>query len=171
MTATDASDLYLEDFKVGQRYESRETYELTQDRAVAFAQEFDPQPFHINPEAAKDSLFNGLAASGWMTCAITMRLLTSSLDIAGGIVGAGGEIAWPSSARPGQVLRATSEVVDIQPSRSRPDRGRITIRTETKDQDGSVVEILTAHLIVMRRSARDRPSLSSPRREERASPN
>jgi len=153
MSSADARDLYLEDFKVGQRYESREAYELTQDRAVAFAREFDPQPFHIDPNAAKDSLFKGLAASGWMTCAITMRLLTSSLDIAGGIIGAGGEIAWPSPARPGQVLRATSEVVDIQPSRSRPDRGRITIRTETKDQDGLVVEILTAHLIVMRRRA------------------
>jgi acyl dehydratase len=171
MTATDLSGLYLEDFKVGQRYESRETYELTQDRAVAFAREFDPQPFHVDPEAAKDSLFKGLAASGWMTCAITMRLLTSSLDIAGGIVGAGGEIAWPNPARPGQVLRATSEVVEVQASTSRPDRGRITMRTETKDQDGLVVEILTARLIVMRRRAPGHPSRSSPRREERASRN
>jgi acyl dehydratase len=151
MSSAGASGLYLEDFKVGQRYESRETYALTQDRAVAFAREFDPQPFHTDPEAAKDSFFKGLAVSGWMTSAITMRLLTSSLDIAGGIIGVGGEIAWPSPARPGQVLRATSEIVDVQPSKSRPDRGRITVRTETKDQDGAVVEILTAHLVVMRR--------------------
>ena len=153
MTSAGASGLYLEDFKVGQRYESKETYALTQDRAIAFAREFDPQPFHTDPEAAKDSFFNGLAVSGWMTSAITMRLLASSFDIAGGIIGARGEISWPSPARPGQVLRATSEVVDVQPSRSRPDRGRITVRTETADQDGAVVQITTAHLIDMRRPA------------------
>ncbi len=156
MTSTGASGLYLEDFKVGQRYESRETYALTQDRAIAFAREFDPQPFHTDSEAAKDSFFKGLAVSGWMTSAITMRLLTSSLDIAGGIIGAGGEISWPSPARPGQVLSASSEVVDVQPSRSRPDRGRITVRTETKDQHGAVVEVFTAHLIVMRRPDAER---------------
>jgi acyl dehydratase len=151
MTSAGASGLYLEDFKVGQRYESKETYALTQDRAIAFAREFDPQPFHTDPEAAKDSFFNGLAVSGWMTSAITMRLLASSFDIAGGIIGAGGEISWPSPARPGHVLSASSEVVDVQPSRSRPDRGRITVRTETRNQDGAVVEILTAQLIVIRR--------------------
>jgi len=151
MISAGAGALYLEDFEVGQRYESRETYTVTLEGAVAFAREFDPQPFHTDPEAAKDSFFKGLAVSGWMTSAITMRLLTSSFDIAGGIIGAGGEIAWPSAARPGQVLRATSEIVDVQPSRSRPDRGRITVRTETKDQDGAVVEVLTANLIVLRR--------------------
>lgn len=156
MISAGASGLYLEDFKVGQRYESQESYALTQDRAIAFAREFDPQPFHTDPQAAKDSFFKTLAVSGWMTSAITMRLLTSSLDIAGGIIGVGGEIAWPSAARPGQVLRATSEIVDVQPSKSRPDRGRITVRTETKDENGAVVEILTAHLIVMRRPDAER---------------
>jgi acyl dehydratase len=98
MIAAGASGLYPEDFEAGQRYESRETYALTQDRAVEFTWEFGSQPFHTDLEAAKDSFFKGLAVSGWMTR--TIRLLTRSLDIAGGIIGAGVETAWPSPARP-----------------------------------------------------------------------
>lgn len=95
------------------------------------------------------TLFGGLVASGWHTAAITMRLLVESgLPIAGGIVGAGGEISWPSPVRPGAVLHVESEILELRPSRSRPDRGVATVRSETRDQFGEVVQVLVAKLVV-----------------------
>jgi len=142
--------LYLEDLRVGQRFASG-TLAVDADQIVAFATAFDPQPFHLDDAAARDSLFGGLAASGWHTAALTMRLqLAGGLPIAGGIIGAGGEIAWPRPTRPGDVLRVESEVLEIRPSRSRPDRGMVTVRSETRNQRGEVVQVLTAKLVVPR---------------------
>lgn len=144
-------ELYLEDLRVGQHFTSR-TYPLDEAEIVAFASRFDPQPFHLDPAAARESLFGGLVASGWHTAAITMRLLaTGPVRIAGGTIGAGGEIAWPSPTRPGDVLQVESEVAEVRPSRSRPDRGIVTLRSETRNQRGDVVQTLTARLIVPRR--------------------
>jgi len=143
--------LYLEDFHVGQRFVS-DTYALDERQIIAFASEFDPQPFHTDPVAAQSTLFGGLVASGWHTAAITMRLLTTGpMRIGGGVVGAGGEVAWPMPTRPGDVLRVESEVIDLRPSRSRPDRGVATVRSETRNQRGEIVQILTAKLVVPRR--------------------
>ena len=120
----------------------------------AFAGQFDPQPFHLDDATAKDTLFAGLAASGWHTAAITMRLLVDGgAPIAGGVVGAGGEIAWPKPTRPGDILQVKSEILDVTPSRSRPDRGMVTIRSETFNQRGEIVQTLTAKLVVPRRPA------------------
>jgi len=143
--------LYLEDLKVGQRFSSR-SHALDEEQIKTFAAQFDPQPFHLDGAAAKDTLFAGLAASGWHTAAITMRLLVDGgAPIAGGVVGAGGEISWPRPTRPGDVLTVESEVVEVMPSRSKPDRGMVTIRSETRNQRGEVVQLLLAKVVVPRR--------------------
>lgn len=143
--------LYLDDIHVGQRFVSG-THALDESQVIGFATQFDPQPFHLDDEAAKATLFGGLAASGWHTAAITMRLLVDGgAPIEGGIVGIGGEISWPTPTRPGDVLRVESEIIDIKPSRSRPDRGMVTIRVETRTQKDEVVQILVAKLVVPRR--------------------
>ena len=153
MTRTDSDVLYLDDLHVGQRFVSG-THAIDADQIKAFAREFDPQPFHLDEHAAKDTFFGGLAASGWHVAAVTMKLLvTGGALIAGGIVGAGGEIAWPKPTRPGDVLQVTSEVMEITPSRSRPNRGMATLKSETRNQKGEVVYVLTAKLVVPRRAA------------------
>ena len=148
--------LYLDDLHVGQRFVS-ETHTIDETQIKAFASQFDPQPFHLDEARAKETLFGGLAASGWHTAAITMRLMVEGgLPIAGGIVGAGGDIAWPAPTRPGDVLQVESEVIDVTPSRSRPDRGMVTVRSETRNQRGQTVQVLTAKLVVPRSASRDR---------------
>ena len=144
---------YLEDLHAGQIFVSG-SHELDEAQIKAFASAFDPQPFHLDHEAAKDTLFGGLAASGWHTAAITMRLnVESGLPLAHGIIGAGGEIQWPAPTRPGDILHVESEVKEIVPSRSRPDRGIATIVSRTLNQRGDVLQILTAKLVVYRRLA------------------
>jgi acyl dehydratase len=143
--------LYLEDLQAGQRFTSR-TYAVDAGQITRFAGEFDPQPFHLDDDAAKGTLFAGLAASGWHTAAITMRLLVDGgVPVAGGIVGVGGEISWPRPTRPGDVLQVHSEVVGVAPSRSRTDRGIVTIRSETRNQRGEVVQVFVAKIVVPRR--------------------
>jgi acyl dehydratase len=148
----DSTALYLDDLKVGQRFLSG-THALDAYEIKAFARQFDPQPFHLDEETAKNTFFAGLAASGWHVAAITMKLLVvGGAPIAGGVIGAGGEIAWPNPTRPGDVLHVESEVIEITPSRSRPNRGIVALRSETRNQRGDVVQILTAKLVVPRRA-------------------
>src|SRR6267154_3473445 len=140
--------LHLEDFHVGRRFASA-THLIDTAQIKAFARQFDPQPFHLDEEAAKDTLFGDLVASGWHTAAITMRLqVESGLPIAGGIIGIGGEMSWPRPTRPGDILRVVSDVEEVTPSRSRPDRGVIRVRSETRNQHNEVVQILNAKLFV-----------------------
>jgi acyl dehydratase len=143
--------LYLEDLYVGRRLTSG-THALDEVQITKFAREFDPQPFHLDEQAARQTVFAGLVGSGWHTAAIMMRLqVNGGLPIAGGIIGLGGEIAWPTATRPGDVLRVFSEVVEAVPSRSRPDRGTVTVRSETRNQRGEVVLKATVKLLVPRR--------------------
>ena len=145
------AELYLEDFSVGQRFVSA-THQIDADQIKAFAVRFDPQPFHTDEAAAQAGFFRGLAASGWHTASITMSLLVrSGMPIAGGLIGAGGEISWPRPTRPGDVLQVESEVLAVTPSRSKPERGMITVRSETKNQKDEVVQILTSKMLVWRR--------------------
>lgn len=145
------AELYLEDFAVGQRFTSA-AHTLDADQIKDFASRFDPQPFHLDEAAAQASFFQGLAASGWHTAAITMSLLVKSgMPIAGGLIGAGGEITWPRPVRPGDTLHVESEVLAVTPSRSRPERGMISLKSETKNQQGEVVQILTSKMLVWRR--------------------
>jgi acyl dehydratase len=147
--------LYLDDLHVGQRFVSG-THLIDEEQIKAFARQFDPQPFHLDAEAARQTFFAGLAASGWHTAAITMRLLVESgLSIAGGIIGAGGEINWPRPTRPGDLLHVESEILELKPSRSRPDRGMATLRSETRNQQGEVVQTLVAKLVAPRRTSPD----------------
>lgn len=145
-----SEELYLDDLELGQEFLSGE-HALDADQILAYARQFDPQPFHLDPEAAKDSFFQGLAASGWHTMSITMKLLVQSLPFAEGVIGAGGQIAWPRPTRPGDVLRVKSEILKIRPSRSRPDRGMVQVRSTTLNQRGEVLQELTAELLVFRR--------------------
>ena len=144
--------LHLEDLNVGQRFKSANcVIELA--RMKEFAAEFDPQPFHLEEAAAEVSIFKGLTASGWYTAAVAMRLLvTGGLPFANGIVGLGGEIAWPRPTRPGDVLHVESEIVEITPSRSKPQQGIVTVRSTMLNQNGDVVYLLTAKLLVFRRA-------------------
>jgi acyl dehydratase len=145
--------LFFDDLSIGDRFDCGK-HELRADDIKRFAGEFDPQPFHLDDAAARQTLFGGLAASGWQTAAITMRLLvTGGPKLANGILGAGGEIEWKAPARPGDILHVDSEVVELLPSRSRPDRGIAVMRSTTANQRGDVVQILTAKLMVARRVA------------------
>jgi acyl dehydratase len=145
------AELFLEDFAVGQRFTSA-TRGLTADDIKTFAADFDPQRFHTDDAAAEESFFGGLAASGWHTAAITMSLLVrSGMPIAGGLIGAGGEIEWPRPVRPGDVLQVESEVLAVTPSRSRPERGMITVKSTTTNQKGEAVQVLTSRMLVWRR--------------------
>ena len=145
--------LYFDDLKLGDVFTTG-THELSADDIKRFAREFDPQPFHLDDEAARETMFGGLAASGWHTASITMRLLvTSGPKLANGILGAGGEIEWKAPTRPGDVLHVESEVADLIPSRSRPDRGVLVLLSKTLNQRGEVVQALKAKLMVARRAA------------------
>jgi len=144
--------IYFDDLKVGDRFASG-THAVSADDIKRFASEFDPQPFHLDDDAARPTIFGGLAASGWHTAAITMRLLvTSGPKLANGIVGAGGEIEWKTPTRAGDVLRVDTEVQELIPSRSRPDRGIVVMKAHTVNQRGDVVQSSTMKLMLTRRT-------------------
>ncbi len=142
--------LYLDDIAPGQRFNGTTRIRIEDDRIRTFAAEFDPQPFHLDEAAAAASIFRGLAASGWHTAAVTMRLLVESeFRPAGGIVGAGfDELRWPRPLRPGDELRVESEVLEVRPSKSRPDQGLVKLRTTTLNQDGEPVQISVGNVLV-----------------------
>ena len=124
-------------------------------RIKEFAAEFDPQPFHLDADAARRSIFGGLAASGWHTAAMTMRLLVESeFKPAGGIIGAGfDEFRWPAPVRPGDELHLDIEVLEVRPSKSRPSQGMVKVRTTTRNQKGEAVQVSVGNLVVPRRPA------------------
>jgi acyl dehydratase len=142
--------LYLEDLTVGQSWVSA-PHLIDEDQIKAFAAEFDPQHFHLSEEGAAGTLFGSLAASGWHTAAITMRLLVESVPLADGLVGAELELAWPKPTRPSMALQVFSEVVDIKPSRSKPQMAIVTMRNETRNQDGDVLQIFKVKMPVFKR--------------------
>lgn len=146
--------LYFEDLAVGQRYRSG-AVRVDPERLRAFAQEFDPQPFHLDEAAARGSIFQGLAASGWHTAALTMKLLVGSpLRPAGGLVGAGAdELRWPRPVRPGDELSVESEVLEVRPSKTRPEVGLVKMRTTTSNQRGEPVQVIVMNIVVERRAA------------------
>ena len=151
----DGARLYLDDLQVGQRFTSG-TYLIEETQIKAFAAEFDPQPFHLDDGAAQASIFKGLAASGWHTAAVAMRLLvTGGLPFANGLVGLGGEVAWPRPTRPGDILSVESEIVEITPSRSKPHQGIVTVRATMFNQNREAVYLLTAKLLVLRRPQKE----------------
>jgi acyl dehydratase len=146
------SELFLEDLHVGDRFGS-DTIEVTEKDIIAFARDFDPQPFHLNAKAAEQSVFKGLVASGWHTAAMSMELfVTGDLQLAGGSVGLGvDELRWPRPVKPGDTLRLQTEILEVRRSQSKPDRGIIRIRNVTTNQNDEVVQTFLAFVMVRRR--------------------
>lgn len=146
------TELYLDDFTVGQTFMSGRL-RIDEEQIKRFASEFDPQPFHLDDKAARNTIFRGLAASGWHTAALTMRLLVDGeFKPAGGIVGAGiDELRWPHPVRPGDELHVESEVLEVRPSKSRPEQGIIKMRSTTLNESGEAVQIFVGNLVVPRK--------------------
>ena len=145
---------YLEDYAAGQIFRSSRVT-LDKDQIIAFAGQYDPQPYHLDEEAARKSVFGGLAASGWHTAALTMRLLVDSeFRPANGILGVGvDELRWLRPVRPGDTLYVETEVLEVRPSKSQADRGLIRVRTTTLNQSGEQVQMYVGNLLVPRRPA------------------
>lgn len=149
--AGSAASFYLDDLEVGQRFTSG-SLTVTEAEIKAFAARFDPQPFHLDEAAAEESVFGELVASGWHTASLSMRLMVEGeLRIAGGLIGMSGEMTWPRPTRPGDVLSVETEVLEVVPSKSRPDRGIATVRSTTLNQLGEPLQIATFKLMVPRR--------------------
>jgi acyl dehydratase len=136
---------YFEDFEAGKVYELG-SRTVTEEDIVAFARQFDPQSFHVDPEAAAESHFGGLIASGWHTGAMWMRLYVDALLGSASGMGSPGveELRWLAPVRPGDTLRATLTVLEATPSERRPDRGTIRSRGEMVNQDGVTVMSMVA---------------------------
>ena len=149
---TTQSSLFLEDLAVGMEYRSEE-HELDAEQIIAFARQFDPQVFHLDQEAAKSTFFQGLSASGWHTAAITMKLLVGSFPLAEGVIGSGGELEWPRPTRPGDILHVVSKVLEIVPSRTKPDRGMVRVECRTLNQHGELCQRFVPRMIVFRKPA------------------
>jgi acyl dehydratase len=147
-------ELYFEDFAPGQVYRS-ERLVMTTETIKAFAREYDPQPFHLDEAAARDSLFEGLAASGWHTAAVTMKLLTAGpFRPAGGHIGGRLEaLRWPRPTRPGDELRVESEILEVRPSKSRRGYGWLRVRTTTLNQKDEVVQTYVGNIVVRARAS------------------
>ena len=144
---------YFEDFKIGDSFAGG-SVDVTQDAIVAYARQFDPQPFHTDPAAAQKTMFGELVASGWHTASMTMGLFaTSDIRIVNGIIGGGVEqLSWPRPVRPGDRLSVRSEILETRPSRSKPDRGMIRVKVETMNQNGEVVQSFVGQLVVLKRN-------------------
>ena len=149
--ATPNNPLYLEDLAVGDRFVS-ESYLLTEQQLLEFAHIYDPQPFHLDKQAAQHTLFNGLAASGWQTAGISMRLWSECMPIANGLIGLESQVTWPHPTRAGDRLHVEVEITEIKPSTSKPEMGIVTYNSQTKNQDGQVVQKNTTKIVVFRRS-------------------
>ncbi|WP_227430695.1 MaoC family dehydratase [Psychrobacter sp. I-STPA6b] len=143
--------VYLEDLKIGDTWTSREIT-ISSDSIKDFAKDYDPQPFHLDEQKAKDTFFQGLAGSGWQTACLTMRLMVESIPIADGLIGAGGEISWNVPTRPNDTLHIVAEVIAIKPSRSKPDRGIVTVQIDTINQNGDYAQRFTCKMLVFRRT-------------------
>jgi acyl dehydratase len=145
--------LYLDDLAVGDRFGTHEVT-LTLEGCKAFAAEFDPQPFHLDEAAGRQSVFGRLAASGWYTASLSMRLLVEGeMQIAGGLIGLGGEMKWPRPTYPGDTLRVETAVLDVRVSESKPDRGIVTVRNRTLNQHGEAVQLAVVKMLVPKRPA------------------
>ena len=145
--------IYLDDLEIGRKFATG-SVTLMLEGCKAFAAEFDPQPFHLDEDAARQSVFKRLAASGWYTASVSMRLLVEGeLNVAGGLVGLGGKITWPRPTYPGDTLRVETEVMNVRVSESKPDRGIVTVRNQTLNQHGELVQVAVVQMLVPARPA------------------
>src|SRR6266513_4670397 len=145
------SERYFDELTQGDRIKSA-TYEVTEEQIISFAREFDPQPFHLDAAGARQTMFEGIIASGWHTAAITMRLFVQRLNFAEGAIGLGvDELRWPNAVRPGDALQVETEIVDLRVSRSKPSLGIVRLRNVTVNQRGEIVQTMSASALVLRR--------------------
>ena len=146
--------IFYDDLELGRVFPS-DSIEVTAEEIVAFAQRYDPQPFHVDAVAAEKSVFGGLVASGWLTAAITMRLMvTGAFSFQRGVIGMGIEsLRWPAPVRPGDRLTAAVEIVAMRPSESKPRFGVVQVRTTTRNQRGEAVQIVVSNVLVPRRAS------------------
>jgi acyl dehydratase len=145
------NERYFEDLKVADRFKS-EPLNVTEKEVIEFAHKFDPQMFHLSRKRAERTIFKGLVASGWHTAAMTMRLFVQTLNFAEGAIGLGvDEVRWPKVVRPGDALKVETEIVEMRPSRSRPNYGIIRLRNVTTNQRGEIVQTMLASAMVPRR--------------------
>jgi acyl dehydratase len=146
---------YFDDLKVGDHFKS-EPLEVTEKQVIEFAHKFDPQMFHLTRKSAERTIFKGLIASGWHTGAMTMRLFVQTLNFTEGAIGLGvDELRWPNAVRPGDDLKVETEILELRPSRSKPDYGIIRLRNVTTNQRGEIVQTMTASAMVPRRKLTD----------------
>jgi acyl dehydratase len=147
-------ELYFEDFYVGQRFDSVGTYKVTAAEIKEFGEKYDPQPFHLDEAAGEGSFFHGLAASGWLTAAIVMRLRVLSIQVRGGMIGAGAEeMRWTEPVRPGDTIRTEIEVIGVRHSNSRKDYGVVRTRTLAYNQNEQIVLRSTINFLAPLREA------------------
>jgi acyl dehydratase len=152
MDPSSVTPLFLEDLSIGMKF-SAGPRQITEQEIIAFAKQYDPQPFHTDPEAAKNTMFKGLAASGWHTVALTMVMLTEggALPFANGVIGFGAEVSWLRPVRPGDILTIECEIMEITPSRSKPNQALVLVRTTASNQNGEPVQVLTSKNLVFKR--------------------
>lgn len=145
---------YLEDFADGQVYELG-THRITEEEIITFARAFDPQPFHVDPEAAARSVFGGLIASGWHTASLCMSKFVAGLVSRVVSMGSPGvdELRWLKPVRPGELLHFRVRVLEVHPSRSKPDRGSVLFGYEVQDGEGKAVLTMKSAGIIGRRPA------------------
>jgi acyl dehydratase len=149
-----ADELYFEDFQLGQKFASNGSTKVSAQEITEFAEKYDPQPFHLDEAAGKSTFFKGLAASGWLTAAIVMRLRVETIKVHGGMIGAGvEEIRWTEPVRPGDSLRTETEVVALRQSKNRPQLGLVTIHTNTFNQREEIVMKSTVKFLAPMRTA------------------
>jgi acyl dehydratase len=149
-----SKELYFEDFYVGQKMNSVGSYKVTAEEIKEFGQKYDPQPFHLDQAAGEASFFKGLAASGWLTAAIVMRLRVQSITVAGGMIGAGvEEMRWTLPVRPGDSIHTEIEVVGVRHSNSRPDYGVVRTRTLAYNQRNEIVMRSTVNFLAPLRNS------------------
>ncbi len=148
-----SAQLYLDDLYVGQKFVSG-GHLIDEAQIIAYAKQFDPQVFHLDAEAAKNTFFQGLAASGWHTASLSMRLVTESIPLVDGVIGGGmEELAWPQPTRPGDILQVDSEIIEIIPSQSKPNRAMVRVLCHTRNQRGEVLQRFRPKMVVFKRPA------------------
>ena len=147
-------ELYFEDFHLGQKFASGHSVKITAQEITEFAEKYDPQPFHLDEAAGRSSFFKGLAASGWLTAAVVMRMRVETIKVHGGMIGAGvEEIRWTEPVRPGDSLHTETEVIGLRQSKNRPELGLVTIYTQSYNQNDQVVMKSTVKFLAPLRNA------------------
>jgi acyl dehydratase len=159
MTTGERKERFFEDFQVGQKFHSTGKMVVTVERIKQFSAEYDPQPFHLNEDQGKGSLWGGMVASGWLTAAMTMRMVVESDTFpAGGAIGAGvEELRWPNPVRPGDTIDVELEVLETRPSKSRPELGIVKMLITTRNQARDPVQTSKTVMMVRRRTPGNLP--------------